>query len=134
MEQTKAKSRTQAATYQLLDYLATHLDATIRYHVPYMILHIQSDASYLSLSNVRSRLCIIFFCGDKLANEDTLNSAILNIDTIIKNMVASAAESKVGAYFQNAQSGAPIRVILIELGHTQPATPVRTDNSEARVC
>jgi hypothetical protein len=46
-------------------------------------------------------------------------------------MVASAAESEVGACFQNTQSGAPLRVALIELGHIQPATPLRTDNSTA---
>jgi hypothetical protein len=46
-------------------------------------------------------------------------------------MVASAAESEVGARFQNAQSGAPIRVTLAEMGHFQPATPFRTDNSTA---
>jgi hypothetical protein len=46
-------------------------------------------------------------------------------------VVASAAESKVGACFHNAQSGAPLRVTLTELGHTQPPTPLRTDNSTA---
>jgi hypothetical protein len=50
-EQTKATEKTQAATNQLLDYLATHPDATFRYHASDMILHIQSDASYLSVSN-----------------------------------------------------------------------------------
>jgi predicted protein tyrosine phosphatase len=54
-EQTKATEKTQAATNQLLDYLETHPDATIRYHASYMILHIHSDASYLSVSNARSR-------------------------------------------------------------------------------
>jgi hypothetical protein len=43
--------------------------------------------------------------------------------------VASAAEPEVGACFQNAQSRAPIRVILTEVGHTQPATPLITNNS-----
>jgi hypothetical protein len=46
-------------------------------------------------------------------------------------VVASAAESEVGACFQNAQSGAPLRVTLAELGHIQPPTPLRTDNSTA---
>jgi hypothetical protein len=45
--------------------------------------------------------------------------------------VASAAESEVGACFHNAQSGAPLRVTLTELGHTQPPTPLRTDISTA---
>jgi hypothetical protein len=45
-EQTKATGKMQAATSQLLDYLATHPDSTIRYHASDMILHIHSDASY----------------------------------------------------------------------------------------
>jgi hypothetical protein len=50
-EQTKAMAKMQAATNQMLDYLATHPDATIRYHTSDMVLHIHSDASYLSVSN-----------------------------------------------------------------------------------
>jgi hypothetical protein len=50
-EQTNATEKTQAATDQILDYLATHPDATIRYHASDMVLHIDSDASYLSVSN-----------------------------------------------------------------------------------
>jgi hypothetical protein len=60
-EQTKATEKTQAATNQLLDYLATHPDATIRYHASDMILHIHSDASYLSVSNAQRRLGGLFF-------------------------------------------------------------------------
>jgi hypothetical protein len=67
-EQTKATAKTQAATNQLLDYLATHPDATIRYHASDMILHIHIDASYLSVSNARSRLGGLFFLGSKPPN------------------------------------------------------------------
>jgi hypothetical protein len=59
-EQTKATEKTQAAN-QLLDYLTTHPDATIRYHKSDMILHIHSDASYLYVSHARSRLGGLFF-------------------------------------------------------------------------
>jgi hypothetical protein len=131
-EQTKATEKTQAATNQLLDYLATHPDATIRYHASDMILHIHSDASYLSVSNARSRLGgLFFFLGSKSPEQDMLNRSILNVASVIKNVVASAAESEVGACFHNAQSGAPLRVTLIELGHPQTQTPLRTDNSTA---
>jgi hypothetical protein len=130
-EQTKATEKTQAATNQLLDYLATHLDATIRYHASDMILHIRSDASYLSVSNARSRLGGLFFLGNKSPKQATLNGSILNVASVIKNVVASAAKSESGACFHNAQSGAPLRVTLTELGHTQPPTPLRTDNSTA---
>jgi hypothetical protein len=114
-----------------LDYLATHPDATIRYHASDMILHIHSDASYLSVSNARSRLGGLFFLGNKPPEQDTLNGSILNVASVIKNVVASAAESEVGACFHNAKSGAPLRVTLTELGHSQPPTPIRTYNSTA---
>jgi hypothetical protein len=96
-----------------------------------MILHIHSDASYLSVSNARIRLGGLFFCGDKSPHEDNLNGSILNVTSVIKNVVASAAESEVGACFQNAQSGDPLRVTLTELGHIHPPTTLRTDNSTA---
>jgi hypothetical protein len=96
-----------------------------------MILHIHSDASYLSVSNARIRLGGLFFCGDKTAREDTLNGFIINVASVIKHVVASVAESEVGACFQNAQSGASLRVTLTELGHIQPATPLGTDKYTA---
>jgi hypothetical protein len=128
-EQTKATEKTQAATNQLLNYLTTHPDATIRYHASDMILHIHSDASYISVSNARSRLGGLFFLGNKSPEQDKLNGSILNVSSVIKNDVASAAEYEVGACFHNAQSGAPLRVTLTELGHSQPPTPLPTDNS-----
>jgi hypothetical protein len=96
-----------------------------------MILQIHSDASYLSVSNARSRLGGLFFLVKKFPEQDKLNGSILNVAADIKNMVASAAESEVGACFHNTQSGAPLRVTLAQLGHTEPPTPLRTDNSTA---
>jgi hypothetical protein len=43
-EKTRVTEKSQAATNQVLDYLTTHPDATIRYHASDMILHIHSDA------------------------------------------------------------------------------------------
>jgi hypothetical protein len=80
-EQTKDTKKTQAATNQLLYNLATHPDATIH-----------SDASYLSVSNARSHLGGLLFCGDKPPKEDTLIGSILNVASVIKNVVASAAD------------------------------------------
>jgi hypothetical protein len=103
-EQTKATEKTQAATNQLLNYLATHPDVAIRYHASDMILHIHSDTSYLLVSNAGSRLGGLFFLGNKSPEQDTLNGSILNVASVINNVVASAAESEVGACFHNAQS------------------------------
>jgi hypothetical protein len=93
--------------------------------------NIHSDASYLPVSNALSRLGGLFLLGNKPPKQDTLNESILNVASVIKNVVASAAESEVGACFHNAQSGAPLRVTLTELGHTKPPTPLLTDNSTA---
>jgi hypothetical protein len=96
-----------------------------------MILHMHSDASYLSVSNACSHLGGLFFCGDTPPKEDTFNGSILNVVSVINSMVASADESDVGACFHNAQIGAPLRVTLTELGHTQPATQPRTKKATA---
>jgi hypothetical protein len=128
-EQTKATEKTQAATNQLLDYLFTHTDTTLRCHASDMTLHIHIDTSYLSVSNAHSRLGGLFFLGNKTPKHDKLNGSILNVASIIKNVVASVVKSAVRACFHNAQSGTPLRVTLTELGHVQPTTPLRTDNS-----
>jgi hypothetical protein len=73
----------------------------------------------------------LFYLGYNPPNENKLNGSILNVASVIKNVVASAAESEVGACFQNAQTAAPLRVTLLELGHKQPTTPLRTDNFTA---
>jgi hypothetical protein len=91
-EQNKATEKTQAAAYQVLNYLATHPDATIRYHKSDMIIYVRSDAYYLSVSHARSRLGGLFYCGDKPVNADKLNGSIVNSSAVINNVVASAAE------------------------------------------
>jgi hypothetical protein len=96
-----------------------------------MILYIHRDASYLSVSNARIHLGGLFFCSDKPPQQDTLIGSILIVASVINNVVASAAESEVGACFHNSQSGAPLRVTLAELDHIQPPTPLRNDNSTA---
>jgi hypothetical protein len=62
-EQTKSTEKTQAATEQLLDYLAKHPDTAIRYRTADMILHIHIDALYLSDSNPAVVLEVSSFAG-----------------------------------------------------------------------
>jgi hypothetical protein len=47
----------------------------------------------------------------------------------MRNLLASAAEANIGALFLNGQEALPICITLNELGHTQPATSMQTDNS-----
>ena len=50
----------------LLNYAATHPDATINYHASDMILHVASDASYLCEERARRRAGGHFFLADQL--------------------------------------------------------------------
>jgi hypothetical protein len=52
--QAKATEATKRSASQLLDYCATNLEASIRYCASEMVLQIQSDASYLSVTKERS--------------------------------------------------------------------------------
>ena len=132
--QTKATQETKKATSKLLDYCATHPNATIRYSASDMALKIHSDASYLSAPKARSRVGGHFFLGNytKHNQPDFLNGAILTVAGILKNVMSSAAEAEVGGLFVNAREGEVIRTTLHEMGwKQQEATPVTTDNSTA---
>lgn len=133
--QTKGTEATAAATERLLNYAATHPDATIRYISSDMILHIHSDASYLSEPQARSRAGGFFFLSENtdVTSPDSpvpkLNGPIHILSSILNNVMASATEAEVGALFHNAQDACMLRNTLEFIGHPQPPTPIQTDNS-----
>jgi len=59
------------------------------------------------------------------------NGAIHNVAEIIKGVMSSAAEAELGAMYFNARKAVEERIILEEMGHKQPATPVQVDNFTA---
>ena len=59
------------------------------------------------------------------------NGAILTISQIIKAVMSSAAEAKIGALYINCKEAIPARHALEFLGHKQPPTPMQVDNSTA---
>jgi hypothetical protein len=98
-----------------------------------MVMNIHSNASYLSETNSRSRSCGHFFMGWMPKNDESiqLNGAFYVNMTILRFVVASAAEAELGALFHNCQDGIIFRQTLEDLGHTQPRTPVYCDNATA---
>ena len=50
---------------------------------------------------------------------------------ILKFVAASAAKAELGVLFLNAQITKIVRLILFELGHPQPPTPIHCDNTTA---
>ena len=117
-------------TVQLLDYLATQEEAVLTYHASDMKLAVHSDASYLSEPKARSRAGGHFFLSNG-ADIPPNNGAILNIAHIIKHVMSSATEAELAALYIMAREAVYIRIILEEMGHTQPPTPLQTDNSMA---
>ncbi len=109
----------------------THPDAIIQYCASDMILNVHSDASYLTAPKVRSQAGGYFFLGSLPHNGDPirLNCAIHITCTILKLPAASAAEAELGALFLNAQEAKIMQLILIELGHPQPPTPIHINNT-----
>jgi hypothetical protein len=59
-EQTTATEKTQTAASQLLDYLATHPDATIRFYASDMVLHIHIGSAP---SNIADNLASASICS-----------------------------------------------------------------------
>ncbi|KAL7476408.1 hypothetical protein ACHAW6_002274 [Cyclotella cf. meneghiniana] len=129
-EQAKPTEKTMSKIKQLLDYIASQEDAVLTYRASNMILAIHSDASYLSEAMAQSRAGGHDFLSEDVAFPPN-NGAVLNISTIIKAVMSSAAEAELGALFLNAKAAIPIRIMLEEMGHKQPVTPIQTDNSTA---
>jgi len=60
-----------------------------------------------------------------------LNGNIAVTCAIIKIVAASVAEADLGAFFIYAKEAKIIWIILSELGHPQPPTPIHVDNMTA---
>ena len=122
---------------QLLDFVATHPEATLRYHASDMILHVDSDAAYLVLPNAKSRIGGYFYLSSTPptnvnSNPKPMKNAPILIEcSSLKHVVASAAEAECGGLFRNGQLATKIRVILEALDHKQPATLLKTNNLTA---
>jgi hypothetical protein len=138
-EQSKGTKNTAKAIVQVLNYCATHPDATLRYHASGMVLYIDSGASYLSMPKARSRVGGHHYLSSNSRDPTKApttnpppNGPIHTVCHELRNVMASAAEAKVGGLFVNGQDAIPIRrTMLEELNHPQLPTPIKTDNSTA---
>ena len=132
--QAQGTKATKLALLKLLDYCATHNNAKIRYFASKMILHVHSDASYLSESRSRSGVWGHFFLSKKISEGQQIrhNGAILVISAILKNVMASAEDAEPGGLFLNGKETVYLREILREMRHQKnEPTPIQTDNSTA---
>ena len=103
-----------------------------------MQLAIHSDASYLSVTQARSRASGVHFLSKVPPDPDnpedfipTTNGILLVVCKIMRNIMASAAEAEYGTIFFNAQTAVPIRTTLSEMGWKQGSTTIQVDNFTA---
>ena len=109
-----------------MDYAATYPDAYLRCYASEMKLNIDSDTLYLVLPNTRSRIAGYYFFK---TNNNVLNAPIHVECKTLKHVIFSAAECETGGIFINGQNAIPLRAILISINHSQPPTPIKTDNN-----
>ncbi len=130
-QQAQGREAVADACHQLLDYVTTHSNAGIHYLASNMILAVHINALYLSKHNMQGRASAHFYLTNKGDNKFN-NGTILNLASIIKHVISSASEAELAALYYGCKIAVPIRTTLDEIGHTQPLTPITTDNITAQ--
>ena len=127
-QQKEPTDNTMAAVHHLLDYCATHPNAITQFHASDMVLHVESDASYLSETDAKSRAAEYHYLSSDPNGQNVpyppINGPVLVTSKIIKETISSAAEAELAALFHNRQDAYPLRVALKEMQHPQPPTPI----------
>jgi hypothetical protein len=116
-------------TYTYTVDFTFYQNGSIIYRANDMIIQGDSDAAYLVCAEAQSRAGGYIFLGN--LKKTQFNGPVLVLAKIIKNVMGLAAEAEVGALYIVAQEIVPMQITLEELGHPQPATPFKTDNSTA---
>ena len=104
---------------QFLNYAATQEPAVTTYHASDMVRAIHSNAGYLNKEGARSCAGGHHFLSKNVDNTSN-NGAIYNEASIIKSVMSSAAEAKIGALYINARKGVEECKILEGMGCLRP--------------
>jgi hypothetical protein len=99
-----------------------------------MIVHIESDAAYISEPKARSRAAGYFYLSNRVTENNQqpmMNGPIHVVCVILKEICPNAAETEFGLLFRNGKEAVPSVQTLKVLYHAQPEDGVRivTDNS-----
>eukprot|EP00957_Ditylum_brightwellii_P149952 11419741-Ditylum_brightwellii.AAC.1 len=137
-KQVSPTEKTAIALTHLLNYCVTFPNAVLRYKASGMVLHIHSDASYMSADQARSRAGCHFYLssasGDPTKEPPCPpppNGPVHLVCKVLRNVMSSATEAEIGVLYVNMRKGEELHLALEEMGHPQPPTPVMMDNSMA---
>jgi hypothetical protein len=130
-QQVTATEATNVAMKQLLDYLAMYPDNGTTYCASDMILCAHANTGIHNESKGRSQAGAHIFVSKNNPFPKKHNSPVLSISQIMKFVVSSAAEAKLGTLYTKAKEMVALHQTLIEMGWPQPRMPIQMDNSTA---
>ena len=125
----KNTEKTMKAVRHPPNCAATNPDAMIECRASDMIIAAESNAACPASPGAKSRAGGIHCLTDR--KQEHFDGAIVVSAKTAKHVMRSAAEAEMSALFMNAQELMPLRQCSEELGHKQPPTTVKTDNSTA---
>jgi hypothetical protein len=129
-QQAKATVHREQTLKHSFNYVPTYPNDGIVYRASDTVLCAHADAGYLNKTWSRSRAgAHIFLLEDNPSPR--FNGTVLTIATIIRFIMALAAEAELAALFIAARKMVPHRQTLINMGWPQPQSPIQTDNSTA---
>ena len=117
----------------LLDYLATHPDAKIRYWQSNMRLLIHPDASFLVEWDAKGNYGGYLYLGWNQNDDDSqkINGAVDVSASLLPLVAISVPEAELMGTFYNAKKGEILRHTLEEMGWKKGPTTIFVDNNTA---
>ena len=137
-QQANPTHNNKASITYFLNYAASNPTYIVQYKSSDMVLHIDSDVSYLSEPRSSSRTGVYYYLRS-LTSDPTKNPKISPPENgpihtecrILRHVVDSSSKAELGGLFHNGKTAVPLRITLNEIGFPQPPTPIKTDNSAA---
>jgi hypothetical protein len=126
-QQSAPTRRTWEDTMRFLQYAKQYQDNQTIIRPSTMQLQAQSDASYLSETNARSRAGMLLHFG--INDDGTVNGIVDAASCIIPTVCSSVAEAEYAALFLAGKEIISARHTLHDLGFLQSATVLKCDNS-----
>jgi len=107
-QQSAPTLHTKISCHQLLDYLATFPNATIRFRASDMIAFCETDAAYLVFPKARSRIAGHYYFTNRKEDYSkgniTPNGPFHTECKALRRVLSSATEAETGGAFENVQS------------------------------
>eukprot|EP00957_Ditylum_brightwellii_P144970 11041965-Ditylum_brightwellii.AAC.1 len=86
MQQAAPTVKTAEGITRLLNYCATYPNAVVRFHASDMILHVHSDASYLTALEGHSRASQHFFLSAASKNPQKSPTSDVPLNRLVHNL------------------------------------------------